>query len=181
MNENNSGMMTKIWGPAGWLFLHSITMGYPSIIDKNDPEHVNRMNSTREFFILIADILPCRYCRDSYRQYIKELPIDNYLGTRKKLAKWLYDIHNKVNYKLDIKDYPSFKSVYDKYENYRAKCTKSKDKGCIHSKHGSPKKCTIKIEDDFNKLLENNKNFNYNKMEFTKHSSGYWLLNLNYK
>tara|TARA_B100002019_G_C21077953_1_gene502308 strand:- start:143 stop:688 length:546 start_codon:yes stop_codon:yes gene_type:complete len=181
MNESNSGMMTKIWGPAGWLFLHSVTMGYPSVINKDDPEHIKRMKSTRDFFILVSDVLPCRYCRDSYKQYIKELPIEDHLDTRKKLAKWLYDIHNKVNDKLDVKEYPSFESVYDRYESYRAKCTKTKEKktkGCIHSKHGSPKKCIIKIEDDLNKLLDNGNNFNFENMNFTKHKSGYWVINL---
>ena len=37
-NENN-GMMTKVWGPAGWVFLHSCVMGYPVKIDKSNKEH----------------------------------------------------------------------------------------------------------------------------------------------
>ena len=102
MNENNSGIMTKIWGPPGWVFLHCVVMGYPSKIDKKDKTHIKRMKETRNFFESMAYILPCRYCRESYQQYIKELPIKKHLRTRKKLAKWLYDIHNKVNKKLDV-------------------------------------------------------------------------------
>ena len=33
MNNKDNGIMTKIWGQPGWLFLHSITIGYPYIID----------------------------------------------------------------------------------------------------------------------------------------------------
>lgn len=180
MNESNSGMMTKIWGPPGWVFLHCVVMGYPSKIDKKDKNHIKRMKETKKFFESMAYILPCRYCRESYQQYIKELPIKKHLKTRKKLAKWLYDIHNKVNKKLDVKENPSFKSIYDRYESYRATCTKTVkvEKGCIHSKHGSPKKCIINIEDDLNKLLSNDVDFKYKNMNFKKDDSGVWLLNV---
>ena len=97
MNESNSGMMTKIWGPAGWLFLHCVVMGYPSVIDKNNKEHISKMNQMKQFLILLGDVLPCNLCRDSYKKFIIELPVDNHLNTRKELAKWLYDIHNKVS------------------------------------------------------------------------------------
>ena len=34
MSDNKDyGMITKIWGPPGWLFLHTVTMGYPYEID----------------------------------------------------------------------------------------------------------------------------------------------------
>jgi hypothetical protein len=44
--------------------------------------------------------LPCIYCRQSFHQYVRELPIDGYLGTNRDLSFWLYSIHNKVNDKL---------------------------------------------------------------------------------
>ena len=34
-----NGMMTKVWGPPGWLFLHCITFGYPHKIDKQNNNH----------------------------------------------------------------------------------------------------------------------------------------------
>lgn len=45
----DNGMMTKIWGPPGWLFLHCITFGYPYVINMNKKEHVVRMHKTRDF------------------------------------------------------------------------------------------------------------------------------------
>ena len=180
MNESNSGMMTKIWGPAGWLFLHCVVMGYPSVIDKNNKEHLSKMNQMKIFLITLGDVLPCNLCRDSYKKFINELPVDNHLSTRKKLAKWLYDIHNKVNYKLDIKDYPSFESVYERYEGYRAKCKKTvKTKGCVHPKYGSPQKCVIKIEDDFERMIQGNNNFEFKGMKFRKcNITGDWMINM---
>ena len=29
----DNGMMTKVWGPTGWLFLHCVTFGYPYVIN----------------------------------------------------------------------------------------------------------------------------------------------------
>ena len=31
-----SGMMTKVWGPGCWLFLHCMVAGYPDKIDKKN-------------------------------------------------------------------------------------------------------------------------------------------------
>ena len=34
INKNlDNGLMTRLWGPSGWLFLHCITFGYPYKID----------------------------------------------------------------------------------------------------------------------------------------------------
>lgn len=44
-------------------------------------------------------ILPCVYCRESFRVYIKELPP----GESDNLVEWLWKIHNCVNHKLDHK------------------------------------------------------------------------------
>ena len=60
----DNGMMTKIWGPPGWLFLHCITIGYPYFINKK--EHAERMLKTRDFFRNIGYVLPCKYCRNLY-------------------------------------------------------------------------------------------------------------------
>ena len=44
--------------------------------------------------------LPCKYCRKSFKKFLKELPIDNHLDSRDSLTYWLYLIHDKVNKKL---------------------------------------------------------------------------------
>ncbi len=154
---SNQGMMTNVWGPPGWVFLHSITMGYPNKINLKNPEHLQRMKSMKLFFNHLQHVLPCRYCRESYGDFIKHRPIDTSLLSRKQLAKWFYDIHNMVNNKLGINEceIPTFKEFYDKYETYRAKCKKttekerqkSLEKGCTNPLDGLPKKTTIRIYD----------------------------------
>ena len=153
--EQNNGIMTKVWGPAGWVFLHSCVMGYPVKIDENNKNDRKRKKMTKNFFETIGFVFPCRYCRDSYKEFIKEIPIDRHLGTRRSLARWLYRIHNKVNKKLGVPkcDIPTFQEVYDRYETYRAKCKPTSpkerrsrlEKGCVVPKDGKKKRCLIKI------------------------------------
>jgi len=107
-------MNPSFFGPSGWKFLHSVTFGYPY-----NPSPVTREQYKR-YFESVQFVLPCIYCRRSYQQYYRELPIDNYLQDKVHLAYWLYLIHNKVNKKLrdqgkNIPDDPSFESILKKY------------------------------------------------------------------
>lgn len=72
-------MDTRYWGPSGWQLFHLIAFRSPH------PE---------ELLLMIKDILPCRFCRESTTQFTHELPLKGDPG------KWLYDLHNKVNHKL---------------------------------------------------------------------------------
>ena len=148
---SNYGMMTKIWGPPGWLFLHNVTMGYPNIIDNNNPSHITKKENMELFFTSLGHVLPCELCCKSYQDFIQELPLtDVVLSSRKNLAKWFYDIHNKVNDKLDVdmSEIPSFEVFYNRYEMYRAKCGGSKARGCVKSSDNIKKQSVIKIVDD---------------------------------
>lgn len=118
-------MQTSKWGSPGWKFLHTIAHNY-------DPT-IHKPSDYKQFFELIGEMLPCKYCRESYKGFVAELPIDPYLGSQRDLTKWLYLIHNKVNDKLrkqgllNAKD-PTYEQVYSKYESFRADCTKKKNK-----------------------------------------------------
>lgn len=152
MDNRQNGMMTKVWGPPGWFFLHIITFGYP---DKITSENADRVKYYADLFNSIGHTLPCKYCRNSYNEYIKELPVENFLDSRESLIKWLYIIHNKVNDKLGVPecDRPTLEEVKDKYEQYRAKCSKTTEferqqmlsKGCIIPEDGVKKKCLISV------------------------------------
>ena len=67
---SNNGMMTKVWGPPGWLFLHCVAFGYPVKVSKWDySDNLKRMEY-RNFFKNVGKILPCRYCRESYDKFL---------------------------------------------------------------------------------------------------------------
>jgi hypothetical protein len=103
-------MDTRYWGPSSWDLFHRISF---------HSEHPHELLKN------IAEVLPCKFCRNSTRRFVKELPYDS-----RNPAKWLYDIHNKVNHKLrsqSLKDPkvvnpgpdPSFEDVSKTYK-YRS-------------------------------------------------------------
>jgi curved DNA-binding protein CbpA len=147
---DDTGMQTRVWGPAGWLFLHSIAQNYPWKPTAEQQEYYF------SFFKLVGNVLPCRYCRESYQKYIEQGTSKLTLNTmrnRKSVVTWLYNIHNKINKKLGIKDKPTLREVWNKYESFRSKCHKSPEKvnkikkGCLDPMKGLRKRCFIKVED----------------------------------
>tara|TARA_E500000178_G_C16870341_1_gene684075 strand:+ start:91 stop:672 length:582 start_codon:yes stop_codon:yes gene_type:complete len=158
IDNKENGMMTKIWGPPGWIFLHSVTFGFPQEVTcKNQHRVLQYIN----FFNSVGNVLPCKYCRDSYNEYLREHPVEQHCTSRKTLTRWLYDIHNKVNSKLGVApcDIPRFSQVEKKYESYRAACKQTTDqdrsnsliKGCTIPQTGIKKKCKILVVSDDDK------------------------------
>lgn len=149
--HDDSGMRTAIWGPTGWIFLHCIAQNYPWRPSQEQQE--NYYN----FFKLTGNVLPCRYCRESYQQFIDEpgtrLSMDT-MKNRKSLVTWLYRIHNKVNKKLEVNSRPTLREVWDKYESFRSVCHKTpkkiKKKGCTVPLNGVRKRCVINFVEEFN-------------------------------
>lgn len=125
----NNGLVTKIWGPPAWTFLHSVTFGYP--VEPTE-EHKEKY---KQFFELAGEVLPCKYCRESYKEFLQSGCTkfdDAKLENRESLTRWMYDIHESVNKKLGIEYGISYEDTVKRYESYRAKCSKSiKEKGCI--------------------------------------------------
>ena len=80
--------------------MHSIAYNYPAHIEPSNNEHQKKKKYTKQLFENLQHTLPCKYCRESFKVFLKELPIDASLGSRKQIVSWLYDIHNKVNDKL---------------------------------------------------------------------------------
>lgn len=103
-------MDTRFWGPSAWQLFHLISF------QSEYPDDVLRM---------IKDVLPCRFCRESTTEFVKKAPL------RGDAAKWLYDLHNKVNDKLrkqaatdptvvDPGQDPTFEEVQAKYTTMKA-------------------------------------------------------------
>ncbi len=146
-----NGMMTQVWGPTGWVFLHSVSFGYPMDpkkfdVDNNLPEGTTE-ERYRKFFEQIGYVFPCRYCRESYQEFIKEIPIQT--ESRATLTKWLYDIHERVNKKLGVNGGVTYEDVVKRYEGYRAKCD-AKKKGCtIPLKNAMKQRVCVVVYNEF--------------------------------
>jgi hypothetical protein len=145
---DDTGMQTRVWGPMGWVFLHCIAQNYPWEPDQQ------KKTEYLQFFKLVGSVLPCRYCRESYQTFLQESDTqlnESVMENRRTLTTWLFKIHNKVNKKLSIKDNPTLQQVWDKYESFRSKCTKSPQiieklkKGCTDPLKGLRKRCVYTI------------------------------------
>ena len=185
-NKNvDNGLMTRIWGPSGWLFLHCISFGYPYKIDPTNPEHLEKQNDYYRFFYYLGKVMPCKYCRTSYMDFFnKQSPISS-LGSRKEFTKWLYDIHNMVNDKLGVPEceIPKFEEIEEKYQSFRASCapltTEQRNnnsvKGCTVPADGKSKRSVIKVV-EFDKKPETTKsNLNIPKDSIPK-SDDYFII-----
>ena len=82
-------MNQNIWGKAAWVFIHSIAVNYPE-----NPLPCEKEN-TINFFTLLGNMLPCRYCRQHYNENLKKLPIQ--ADSKIDLIWWTIDLHNLVN------------------------------------------------------------------------------------
>ena len=103
------GIDTRFFGPSGWQLFH-----YIAFHSKNP----------QAFLKNIGEVLPCKFCRESTKQYISEMPLRGTMDP----AKWLYDLHNRVNNKLRTQcaddpqvvnpgPDPSFEEVKKMYEH----------------------------------------------------------------
>lgn len=145
--DTRAGMQTNIWGPGCWIFLHCVATSYPVKITSKNQKIKSQM---KRFFTLLGDIFPCKYCRQSYKQFLKSHPIDSHLDSRRSLEKWVYTIHNLVNKKTGKNSKPTFSSVCKQYSSYRADCKEN----CKRGLKGNSKKCIIKIIANDTELLK---------------------------
>lgn len=151
-SSQHNGLCTSTWGNPGWFFLHSVTAGYPVDPDDFDSSNGDPIGHTRRvytnFFTHTGDVLPCRFCRESYKLFIKDLPIEDYIHSRSALFEWLFKIHNKVNEKLGAAQETDLGSVVRKYESFRAVCAKGgSSKGCtVPAGEYVKMKCSVLIE-----------------------------------
>jgi len=110
-------MDTKFWGPSGWKLLHYTVECYP-----NKPTNEQKAN-IQTFFNVLGEVLPCKYCRESFKEYIGKRPIEDSVNSKESLCKWMYDIHNLVNGKLRKQGLlhsknPKYKMVRQRYKQY---------------------------------------------------------------
>lgn len=108
-------MDTRIWGPAAWKFMHTVTFNFP-----DRPTELDK-RKTVYFFQALANVLPCEVCQGHFRKELEKNPIAAHLGSRDALSRWLVDLHNEVNKRLG-KPTLDYEFVKDQYDSYRGTC-----------------------------------------------------------
>ena len=146
--KSGEGMLTTVWGPSLWHFLHTMSFNYPNE-PTNDQKH-QYMN----FIFSLEYILPCKYCRMNLKKNFKVVPLRiSNMKNRYTFSKYIYDLHEHINKMLNKTSGLSYDSVKERYEHFRARCNikekpkvvKVKEKGCTEPLYGKKSKCIIKI------------------------------------
>lgn len=169
--SSGDGMMTTVWGPSVWMFLHTMSFNYP--IEPSEEEKINYRN----FVLSLQNVLPCKYCRINLIKNFKELPLTmDSMKNRESFSRYVYNLHELVNRMLKKKSNLTYDDVRERYEHFRARCTKDlkekkklvknktrknktrknktrknktrknkKEKGCTEPLYGKKSKCVLKI------------------------------------
>lgn len=156
--NSNDGMVTRIWGPALWHSLHTMSFNYPV-----NPT-IEQKKQYYTFFYSLRWTLPCRYCRENFVKNLEKLPLTkDVLKNRSSLSRWLYDLHNIVNEATGKPINLTYDEVRDRYEHFRSRCVtnkvinKEKEKGCTESLHGIKAKGQVHIV-PYNEKIETKTN-----------------------
>lgn len=148
--NSSDGMMTSIWGPPLWHFLHTMSFNYPCKPTKEDKKKY------KTFIDSLKDILPCKYCRENLPKNFKQSKYSTKVYTsRTTFSKWMYTLHETVNKMLGKHSGLSFKDVKQLYEQFRSRCidkldvqvckTLQLEKGCVTPFYGKKTKCVLEI------------------------------------
>ena len=164
--NSGDGMLTSVWGPSMWHYLHTMSFNYP-----HEPTCEDKRNY-HAFIMKMQYTLPCGKCRKNLQNNFKKLPLTmKEMESRATFSRYIYNLHELINKMLGKKSGLSYETVRERYEHFRARCTKSykelkrmtkckpkknkgktkkqkekqKEKGCTEPLYGEKSKCVIKI------------------------------------
>ena len=117
------GMLTTVWGPSMWHFLHTMSFNYPVVPTADDKKHY------RDFILSLRYILPCKYCRQNLTNNLKAKPLTmSDMASRDTFSRFVYKLHETVNKLLKKSSGLSYCDVRERYEHFRSRCTDEKPK-----------------------------------------------------
>ena len=154
---SGDGMLTTVWGPSMWHYLHTMSFNYPIKPTNNDKKHY------KKFISSLQHVLPCKYCRINLKNNFKHYPIRECdMENRETFSRYVYKLHEIVNKMLNKKSNLTYCDVRERYEHFRSRCTDDKqiiknenklfkfnktkkEKGCTEPLYGKKAKCIINI------------------------------------
>ena len=153
--SSGDGMLTSVWGPAQWHFLHMMSFNYPVKPTPEDKKHY------MDYVKNLQYVLPCKYCRINLTNNFKKKPLQMcYFASRETFSRYIYQLHETVNKMLNKKSNLTYCDVRERYEHFRSRCTdekpkvfnfkktgtkKNKEQGCTEPLYGKKSKCVINI------------------------------------
>lgn len=153
--KSNDGMLTTIWGPSMWHYLHTMSFNYPIEPTVLDKRHY------KDFIYNLQYVLPCGKCRKNLKKNLKKYPLTNeQLKSRETFSRYIYELHEQINKMLHKTSNLTYEVVRERYEHFRARCALSYDKmkeklKKYHSKKNTTKEngCTIPLYGEKSKCV----------------------------
>lgn len=159
---SGDGMLTSVWGPSMWHYMHTMSFNYPLSPTPQEKRHY------MQFVKSLQHTLPCKYCRMNLVTNFKTLPITmDAMKNRDTFSRYIYQLHELINTMLGKKSNLTYCDVRERYEHFRARCTEEKpaiykivskqnrkgqkekkgkgESGCTEPLYGKKSKCIIKI------------------------------------
>lgn len=142
--ESGDGMLTTVWGPSLWHYLHTMSFNYP-----NQPSAQDK-RQYRDFIIGLRNVLPCKHCRTNLKKNFKVLPLRlSNMVNRETFSRYIYNLHELVNKMLGKKSGLSYCDVRERYEHFRSRCANTTElnveSGCTEPLYGKKAKCVLQI------------------------------------
>ncbi len=158
--HSGDGMLTTVWGPSMWHFLHTMSFNYPVTPTPEQKRHY------MDFILNLRNILPCKYCRMNLTNNLATRPLKMcHMESRDTFSRFVYDLHETVNKLLGKNSGLSYCDVRERYEHFRSRCTQDApkvfnfkefyrgkmgkngrhEKGCTEPLYGKKAKCVISI------------------------------------
>ena len=148
--SSGDGMLTSVWGPSLWHYLHVMSFNYPLAPTKQQKQKY------KQLLLNLQYTLPCKYCRINLKNNFKKYPlIDKIFKNRYNFSYYIFNLHEHINKMLGKKSGLTYCEVRDSYENFRSRCTvdknrlfnytKKKETGCTTPMYGKKSKCVINI------------------------------------
>jgi hypothetical protein len=148
--QSNDGMLTSVWGPSMWHYLHTMSFNYPVKPTCDDKTNY------RNFVLNLKYVLPCGKCRMNLCKNFKKLPLKmSHMKSRESFSRYMYNLHELINGMLDKKSGLSYADVRERYEHFRARCADNKKNptgavstseiGCTEPFYGEKTKCVLHI------------------------------------
>ena len=105
-------MLTTVWGPSMWHYLHTMSFNYPV-----KPKISDKLNYMR-FMKSLKHVLPCYYCRINLRKNFKYLPLTmKCMKNRETFSLYVYNLHEHINKMLGKTSNLTYDDVREKDMN----------------------------------------------------------------
>jgi hypothetical protein len=100
-----TSLTPKTWGPVTWIMLHLLTLSYP------DNPTMEDIENHKQFLISLSRVLPCKECRDHFKEHLQKCALSHALKSRETYVKCMWNMHNGVDKTKQI-SYDEFIKIY---------------------------------------------------------------------